>query len=305
MIPGTALCPQQAVNCVPAPEKPPAWLLPTGECFAEEPFIVFGVINVTPDSFYDGGLHLDQAKALERIQAMAAAGVHVADIGGESTRPGAAAVSAEEELQRVLPVVQQATALSMAQRAPIALSVDTYKAKVAAACLEAGAVIVNDVSACRFDPALVEVLAQYRPGYVLMHSAGRPETMQQDPRYEDVVDEVLAFLEQRLAFLVRSGVPESHVLLDPGIGFGKRLEHNLGLLRNVERFASLGRPLLLGVSNKSLWGALLQLPLDQRENATQVATALTAARGVWAHRVHEPELTLQTLRVVQAVNFAA
>ena len=272
------------------------WRLAEGRTLCCAPFVVFGIVNATPDSFYDGWRFAEQGAALDHIRRMAEAGVHVADIGGESTRPGAEAVPAEEELRRVLPLVTAAAQL------PIAVSVDTYKAQVAAACLEAGAVIVNDVSAFRFDPGLLDVLAQHRPGYVLMHSAGPSETMQQAPGYDNVVDEVLAFLEERLGLLVRAGLPEDHVLLDPGIGFGKTLEHNLELLRHVDRFLGLGRPVLLGVSNKSMWGKLLDLPLERREQATQVATALTAARGVQAHRVHDPFLALQTLRIAQALD---
>ncbi len=270
------------------------WDLYAGKRLECAPFLVAGIVNVTPDSFYDGGRHAGGA-ALESVRRMAEHGVHIADIGGESTRPGAAAVSLEEELERVLPVVQGAAGL------PIALSVDTYKARVASACLDAGAVIVNDVSACAFDPELLDVLAQYRPGYVLMHSQGRPDVMQKAPRYGNVVDEVLAFFEQRLRMLTAAGLPESHIVLDPGIGFGKTLEHNLALLRAIQRFLVLGRPLYMGISNKSLWGGLLNAPLEGRENATQVATALTAERGARIHRVHDPVATLQTLRVVEAL----
>lgn len=272
-----------------------AWKLRGGLELACDPFLVFGVVNVTPDSFYDGGRFSEHRKAVDRVREMAAAGVHVADVGGESTRPGAASLAAEEELTRVVPVIKSTAAL------PIALSVDTYKAKVAAACLEAGAVIVNDVSACRFDPELMDVVAQHRPGYVLMHSQGDPKTMQQAPRYDNVVDDILAFLEERLAALVKAGLPEAHVMVDPGVGFGKTLEHNLEILRDIDRFSALGRPVLLGFSNKSLWGMLLDLPVERRGNATQVGTALMAARGVQAHRVHDPFLTLQTLRIVQAL----
>jgi len=289
------MLPEAAARQTSSATGAPLWELADGRSLDCSSGIVFGVLNATPDSFYDGGRHQDHGEALKRLLAWAEAGVHVADIGGESTRPGAAPVPATEELQRVLPLVREAAKLS------IAVSVDTYKAEVAAACLEAGAQIVNDVSACRFDPGLVDVLAQKRPGYVLMHSAGRPETMQQDPRYDNVVDEVLGFLEERLAWLVSQGLPENRVLLDPGICFGKTLEHNLELLRNVERLQTLGRPVLLGLSNKSLWGALLGLAVDQREHATQVATALCAARGAQAHRVHEPVLALQTLRIVRAL----
>jgi dihydropteroate synthase len=242
-------------------------------------------MNLTPDSFYDGGGIHGSEQAVARGLELAAQGADMVDVGGESTRPGAADVDEALELKRVLPVV---AGLKQA-RPKLVLSVDTTKAAVAGDCLEAGADVINDVSACRFDPALVDVLVQYRPGYVLMHCQGRPRDMQKNPIYDDVVDEVRCFLEERMNVLVRAGLPEGHIILDPGIGFGKRLEHNLALLRGLHVLAELGRPLYIGISNKSLWGDLLGLALEQRRSATYTATALLAARGVAVHRVHDPE----------------
>jgi dihydropteroate synthase len=259
-----------------------------------------GVVNVTPDSFFDGGRHADADAALAHARELAAQGADILDLGGESSRPFAEPVSQDEELRRVLPVVRGAAALADTGGTP-AISVDTYKAGTAAAALEAGAAIVNDISACAFDPGLPDVLVQYAPGYVLMHSLGRPEEMQNDPRYQDVVEEVLAFFEAKLAALVRAGLPESRVVLDPGIGFGKTLEHNLSLLRNLDRFTALGRPVMVGLSNKSLWGGLLGLEKDRRGNATQAATAVAAVRGATVHRVHDVARTVQTLRVAGAL----
>jgi len=249
---------------------------------------VAGIVNVTPDSFFDGGRFLDPQAALAQGRELVQAGAHILDVGGESTRPGAAPVTEADELARVVPVIEALAGLSDPDKGESpTLSVDTYKARVAVAALGAGAFIVNDISACRFDPELLDVLAQHKPGYVLMHSLGRPGTMQQDPRYTDVVGEIMDFFEQRLSALTKAGLPEASIVLDPGIGFGKLLEHNLAILRGLERFGALGRPLFVGLSNKSLWGQLLGLAPGQRQNATAVATGLLVARGVLVHRVHE------------------
>lgn len=274
--------------------------------------VTMGVLNCTPDSFYDGGRHHGPDDALEHGLLLVSQGASILDVGGESTRPGARPVSAKEELDRVLPVIQRLIpALSSSHPdakssilnpavSPV-VSIDTTKAAVAAQCLQAGAAIVNDVSCCRFDPELFDVLIQFKPGYVLMHAQGTPENMQRDPKYGHVVDEVRRFFEKGLNVLIRSGLSEEHVVLDPGIGFGKRLEHNLELLRNMAVFQELGRPTLVGISNKSLWKGLLGLELGEREAVTQVATALLAADGVLIHRVHDVQAAQQTLHVVQAL----
>lgn len=284
------------------------WTLAGGRALGPAPFFIAGIVNVTPDSFHDGGRHFSTEAAVAHALRLAGEGAHILDVGGESTRPGADPVGLEEELRRVIPVVR-----ALADRLPAGrdgegpadlgpvVSVDTYKAAVAEAALDAGAALVNDVSACLFDPALLEVVAGRRPGYVLMHAQGEPRRMQADPRYRDVVDDLLAFFEERLTALVRAGLPEENVVLDPGIGFGKTLEHNLEILRRIEEFGRLGRPLYLGVSNKSLWARLLDLGDEPRQNATQAATALMAARGVVVHRAHDVALTRQTLAVALAL----
>lgn len=281
------------------------WTIAGGRVLGPAPFLLAGIINATPDSFYDGGRHFAPAVAVSRGRELAQQGAQILDIGGESTRPGAQQVPEADELARVVPVIRALAEHfgpgSVAGPSPV-LAVDTYKAKVAAAALEAGAAIVNDVSACRFDPALLDVLAQHKPGYVLMHSQGEPRTMQHNPHYGDVVDDICAFFEERLAVLVAAGVPEANIVLDPGIGFGKLLEHNLAILRGIERFGRLGRPLYLGLSNKSLWGALLGLGQQQRQQATAVATALLVARGVLVHRVHEVALSHQAAQVAAALS---
>ncbi|WP_428568274.1 MAG: dihydropteroate synthase [Solidesulfovibrio sp. DCME] len=258
---------------------------------------VAGIVNVTPDSFYDGGRHNETAAAVAHGQGLAAAGADMLDVGGESTRPGAPPVPLEEELRRVVPVIA-----GLAAALPgLPLAVDTYKAGCAAAALEAGAVAVNDVSACSFDPGLLEVVASHKPGYVLMHSLGRPQTMQDDPRYDDVVEDILRFFEEKLAMLVKAGLPEAHVVVDPGVGFGKRPEHNLAILRHLGRFASLGRPVYLGVSNKSVFGAVLKLPVERRDEATAVVGALCAGKGARIHRVHDVARTALALRLAAAI----
>ena len=277
------------------------WTIAGGRVLGPAPFLLAGIINATPDSFYDGGRHFAPAVAVSRGRELAQQGAQILDIGGESTRPGALQVPEADELARVIPVIRALAEHNGPGFGPV-LAVDTYKATVAAAALEAGAAIVNDVSACRFDPALLDELAQHRPGYVLMHSQGEPRTMQHSPQYGDVVDDICAFFEERLAVLVAAGVPEANIVLDPGIGFGKLLEHNLAILRGIERFGRLGRPLYMGLSNKSLWGALLGLGPQERQQATAVATALLGARGVLVHRVHEVALSHQAAQVAAALS---
>jgi dihydropteroate synthase len=271
------------------------WTVKGGKVLGPAPFFIAGIVNVTPDSFYDGGTHADTASGVAHGLELARQGAHILDVGGESTRPYGEAVGEAEELARVLPVVE---GLVKARTCAV-ISVDTYKAGVAARCLEAGAAIINDVSGFRFEPELLDVLVEHKPGYVLMHSLGRPEDMQDEPRYEDVVGEIMAFFEERLGVLERAGLPLDRVVLDPGIGFGKKLEHNLAILREIERFYELGLPVYMGLSNKSLWQGLLGLEVGQRQNATQAATAVLAARGVPIHRVHEVQLTRQSLTIAR------
>lgn len=277
------------------------WEIMGGRVIGPAPFLVVGILNVTPDSFYDGGSHENPEQAVAHAARLLAEGADVLDVGGESTRPGARAVGADEELARVMPAVRAVLSLRDTRGEVPAVSVDTYKAEVAARALEAGAAIVNDISACRFDEGLADVLAQHQPGYVLMHSLGRPADMQSDPRYGDVVEDILAFFEERLGFLVGRGVPERRIVLDPGIGFGKTLAHNLDILRHVDRFLTLGRPVYMGLSNKSLWQKLLGLGPSERQAATTVATALTWVKGARIHRVHEVALARRSLRIAEAL----
>lgn len=278
---------------------PIQWEIAGGRAIGPAPFFIFGIVNVTPDSFYDGGRHDALQAAVAHAMKLAAQGAHVLDLGGESSRPYAEPVSLEQELERVVPVVQALAGKKAGNGMPWALSVDTYKAGTAAAVLDAGAEIINDISACSFDPELKDVLGQYKPGYVLMHSLGRPENMQDAPAYSDVVEEILDFFEKKLEELTKAGLPEERIILDPGIGFGKLLEHNLAILKGMSRFLDLGRPVMGALSNKSLFGQLLGLEAGERRTATQVATALIAAKGARFHRVHEVGETVQTLRLAE------
>jgi dihydropteroate synthase len=282
------------------------WNVTGGRVLGPAPFFVVGIVNATPDSFYDGGRHDAPEAAVAHGLRLLAEGAMVLDVGGESTRPGAEAVDAEQEMARVLPVIQGLAghicgSQDLAAGPSAAISVDTFKARVAAAALDAGAAVVNDISACRFEPELLDVLGQYRPGYVLMHSLGRPGTMQQAPRYDNVVHDIIAFFEERLRALTAAGLPEDNIVIDPGIGFGKTLEHNLTILRHIEAFGVLGLPLYVGLSNKSMFQHLLGLPVQERTGATQAAVAVLASRGVRIHRVHDVARTVQTLTVAEAL----
>jgi dihydropteroate synthase len=260
-----------------------------------------GVVNVTPDSFSDGGEFLDSRAAIAHALTLAAEGADILDVGGESTRPGAQPVSGEEELRRVLPVLEGIMAADVADMPQV--SIDTSKASVARAALDAGATIVNDVSALRADPEMAEVVARSGAECCLMHMLGEPRTMQGvggaggvgGPQYNDVVDDVKAFLEERLSFAVGAGISEQRIMLDPGIGFGKTVEHNLTLLRRLDELAALGRPLLVGTSRKSFLGRLIADGVGEHEPVvagarlpgTIATNVLALERGASVFRVHD------------------
>jgi dihydropteroate synthase len=264
-----------------------------------------GILNVTPDSFSDGGRFLNAQAAIARGRALVEEGADLVDVGGESTRPGAEPVSVAEELARVRPVLE---GLADVGTLDAQLSIDTCKAAVARAALDAGATLVNDVSAMRADPDMAAVVADGGADCCLMHMLGEPRTMQRDPRYEDVVDEVKAFLEERLAFAVREGIAEQRVLLDPGIGFGKTLEHNLALLRRLDELAGIGRPIVIGTSRKSFLGAVAaraagasEPPDAQDRLAGTIATnVLALERGASVFRVHDVAPVRDALAVAAA-----
>jgi len=258
---------------------------------------IMGILNVTPDSFSDGGRHAVLADALGHARRMISEGAEILDIGGESTRPGAAEVPASEEIARTVPVIR-----AIRREWDGCLSIDTMKAAVAAAALEAGADVVNDVSGLTGDPAMAAVCRDAGCGVVVMHMQGTPRTMQADPRYGDVVAEVRAFFEERLATLAAAGLDPATLCFDPGIGFGKTLEHNLALLRHLGGLSPAGRPLLLGVSRKSFIGKLLGTPAVEDRNWPTVAlTAYGRDLGVRLHRVHEVKPNVEALRMAEAI----
>jgi dihydropteroate synthase len=259
---------------------------------------VMGILNVTPDSFSDGGRFVAPAVAVARARQMVAEGATVIDVGGESTRPGAAAVAVEEEMARVVPVIA-----ALAAELPVPISVDTSKPEVMRAAVAAGAGLINDVYALRL-PGALEVAAELGVPVCLMHMQGEPRSMQQAPHYVDVVAEVRAFLARRVDECVAAGIARERLLLDPGFGFGKALAHNLSLLKHLPELQALGLPLLVGMSRKSMVGAVLEAPLEGRLYGSLAVAALGAWFGAAIVRVHDVKATVDALRMVAAVQAA-
>jgi dihydropteroate synthase len=255
-----------------------------------------GIVNVTPDSFSDGGKFLDSGAALEQALRLVEDGADIIDVGGESTRPGAVPVATEDELRRVIPVVVQ-----LAKRSPVLISIDTTKAEVARAALDAGAHIVNDISALTFDPAMPAVCAAAGAGVVCMHIRGTPQTMQDDPQYADVVGDICSFLDARLASFERQGIDRERVVIDPGIGFGKTAHHNVEILQNISRFRALGRPVCIGHSRKRFLKKLLGRPVDERLFATVGVSVAVALQGAEILRVHDVAATHDAILACQAL----
>jgi dihydropteroate synthase len=255
-----------------------------------------GVVNVTPDSFFNGGLYFEPARAIEHALALAADGADIIDIGGESSRPGSSPIPAKEEKKRILPVVEV-----LKQKDNVLVSVDTTKAEVAEAALAAGADIINDISAGRFDPRMLPLAARSGAGLILMHMKGTPRTMQIAPHYDDVLGEVGAFLKDRLEAAEACGVERDSILLDPGIGFGKTLEHNLALLNNLEALAALDRPLLVGISRKAFIGKILKLEAPDRLEGTLAAAVVSVLHGASLLRVHDLVAVKRALAVAEAI----
>ena len=309
-----------------------------GRRLTPAPFLVAGIVNITPDSFSDGGSYFSPESATQRVRQIVAEGVDIVDLGAESTRPGAADIGHAEEWRRLEKVLAETLAYrdSSAQEAlcrgkgesetgrNFVVSIDTFRAETAAKALAAGenglgVDIINDVSGGAFDPAMDDVLAEFKPGYILGHSPARPDVMQQQPRYGNVVDELLQWFSMRMTALIKAGLPEECICLDPCIGFGKTLEHHLAIFAAVPRLLHLGRPLCFGISRKSFFGALLgetvgvqqrgasskliDGTLRERDIATQTAVALLGKAGVAVHRVHQVADTVTTLAVVQKMGF--
>ena len=262
--------------------------------------LVMGILNITPDSFYDGGRRIDPNRAIADGAAMVEAGAEVIDIGGESTRPGARPVSEDEEIERVLPVVR-----GLRRQVRIPISIDTYKSTVARHALDAGADIVNDISALRFDPDMVSLVAEEQVPVVLMHMQGTPRTMQSEPRYDDVVGEVRDFLAARLDEAMEKGVAAEAIIIDPGIGFGKTLEHNLALLRGLPVLAALGQPILVGASRKTFIGKILAVEPEERLEGSLAAAVAAVLAGANIIRAHDVRETLRAVRIADAIRFGA
>ena len=263
---------------------------------SDYPFRIMGVVNVTPDSFSDGGQYLDAAAAIAHGLELEAEGAAILDIGGESTRPGAASVPEDEELRRVIPVIEG----MIAARCRAQISIDTSKSGVATRALASGATLVNDVTAFRGDPEIAAVVAEARADCCLMHMLGTPRTMQDDPHYDDVVGEVKAFLEERMNFAIAHGISEDRIMLDPGIGFGKTVEHNLELVRRLGELVELGRPVVIGTSRKSFLGKITGREVDDRVAATVATNVLAYERGARVFRVHDVAPVRDALTVTAA-----
>ncbi len=258
---------------------------------------VMGILNVTPDSFSDGGLYLDRRGAVEHALKMQDEGADIIDIGGESTRPGAEKVSVREEIRRVVPVIEE-----LAKKLNIPISVDTYKSAVAKAAISAGASLVNDISGLRFDSKMSEVIAQHRVPVIIMHIKGTPENMQNDPAYRALIPEIMDYLREGMAIARRAGIAEDKMIIDPGIGFGKTVEHNLEIIKRLDEFTGFEKPILLGPSRKSFIGKTLgNLPVSERIEGTAAATAIGIFNGANIVRVHDVKEMKRVVRFADAI----
>ena len=257
---------------------------------------IMGIINVTPDSFSDGGKYANVEAAVMRAKQMVADGADIIDIGGESSRPGAEPITANEECRRVIPVVQ-----ALAEQFQIPISVDTYKAKVAREALSAGACVINDITALHGDPNMCQIVADAQAGVILMHMQGVPATMQKTPTYQNVVAEVHAWLTEVASQAVDRGIDSSRIMIDPGIGFGKTFDHNLEILRHLMQFRGIGYPMLVGVSRKKFIGRILDLPVHQREEGTAATVAWSIINGANVVRVHDVAKMKQVAQVIDTI----
>jgi dihydropteroate synthase len=258
---------------------------------------IMGILNVTPDSFSDGGKFFDQGKAVDQALRMVEDSADIIDVGGESTRPGAKPVKTEEELGRVIPVIK-----AIVKKTDVILSIDTMKSRVAEEALSEGAEIVNDISALRFDPEMATLVAKTEVPVVLMHMKGTPKTMQCNIHYNNIMSEITEFLRERISFAVKAGIERKRIIIDPGIGFGKSTKRdNFTILRNLEEFKSLRRPLMVGPSRKAFLGHLLKLPAEDREEATAGAVAVAVMNGANIVRVHDVKKMKRVIQVVEAV----
>ncbi|MGO8942753.1 MAG: dihydropteroate synthase [Syntrophobacteraceae bacterium] len=258
--------------------------------------LIMGILNITPDSFSDGGRFADYERALAQAFELISAGADILDVGGESTRPGSDPVPLPVELERVIPVIR-----AVRESSDIPISIDTNKSEVALQSLAAGADIINDVSSLRFDPAMVRVAAESGAPVIMMHMLGAPRTMQVNPVYESVISEIIAFLEQRVKFAVQNGIERSQIIVDPGIGFGKTVTHNLNIIRDLDCFSCMDRPIMLGASRKRFIGKILGRPEGEREFGTAVVNAFGIAAGAHILRVHDVAFHREAVGMAEAV----
>ncbi len=261
-----------------------------------EKVAIMGILNLTPDSFYDGGKYRTENDLLKRVEQMIEEGVDIIDVGGESTRPGAERIEVEEEIRRTVPYIEKITNLF-----DIPISIDTYKAKVAREALEAGAQMINDISGLRFDPEMSQVASYYDVPLVIMHIKGTPKDMQINPRYDSLMEEIISYLEEGIKIATMAGVKREKLIVDPGIGFGKTLEHNLFILKKLEELRILGCPILIGVSRKSFIGKVLNLPVEERMIGSLAATCLAVSKGARIVRTHDVKPTRQVVDLIEAI----
>ncbi|HEX9917318.1 MAG TPA: dihydropteroate synthase [candidate division Zixibacteria bacterium] len=255
-----------------------------------------GILNVTTDSFSDGGKFFKFEDAKRQALKMAEEGADIIDIGGESTRPGSEAVPLEEELERVIPLIED-----LVKSTSIPISIDTYKSEVAQRALDAGAEIINDISALRFDQNMADMAAGYDAGIVLMHIQGTPKNMQENPHYDNLIEEIKTYLKESIKLAEQAGVKKDKIVIDPGIGFGKKVEHNLNILRNLKEFGELGKPIMVGTSRKSFIGKLLDLPVEQRLEGSLAGLAVSIMNGANLVRVHDVKESLRVVRLVDTI----
>lgn len=260
---------------------------------------LMGILNVTPDSFFDGGKYFSVKSAVDRALQMIDEGADIIDVGGESTRPGAEPITVDEELKRVIPVIE-----SLSKKVSIPLSIDTYKARVAELAIQAGATIVNDISGLRFDPEMPEIISKYKVPVVIMHIKGTPRDMQKNPSYNALIPEIIEYLRESIVIAKKAGVQENMIIIDPGIGFGKLPEHNLEIIKKLKDFTNLGKPLLIGVSRKSFIGKVLNdAPPEERLEGTAAAVVASILNGANIVRVHDVGYMYKVLKVADAIKF--
>jgi dihydropteroate synthase len=257
---------------------------------------LIGIVNITPDSFYDGGYYIKEENAIERIHELISNGASIIDIGGESSRPNSQPITIENEIDRILPVLR-----AIKGKVEIPISVDTYKSEVARIALEEGADIINDISAMRFDPKLPEIVAKYKAGLILMHMQGTPKNMQENPKYQDVIKEIHDFLQSRIEFAISNGIKKESIMIDPGIGFGKTLEHNLTIIKNIDKFKNIGYPIVIGPSRKSFIGMVTGKEPEKRLFGTAGVVSYCAMKGVNLIRVHDVDEMKDVVDLIHAI----